>query len=185
MRFHGRPFDDSRDEERQLFCLVLFDVYTRGRVSYVLADIVFRSATGIAPHRPQSRQQERNDWITFHFCGYTNEVQCRSQMFWSAPVDFGVILLRYSAMEDVPHANRLPGPVEHIRRFFDWVTTRSFVFSAQLFTARTFSDLAIRKKTIDTIKYALVILLLLLLKLPLTDFSCFLCNFDTLVSISF
>lgn len=73
-----------------------------GRVSHVPGGIVFRSATGNAPHRPQSRQQERNDWITFHFCGYTNEVQCRSQMFRSAPVDFGVILLRYSAVEDVP-----------------------------------------------------------------------------------
>mgnify|MGYP004573017457 CR=1 FL=1 len=84
-----------------------------GRVSYVPGGIVFRSATGNAPHRPQSRQQERNDWITFHFCGYTNEVQCRSQMFRSAPVDFGVILLRYSAVEDVPRANRLQtrGPV--------------------------------------------------------------------------
>lgn len=42
---------------------------------------MFRNATTDAPHRPQSRQQERNDWITFHFCGYTNEVQCRSQTF--------------------------------------------------------------------------------------------------------
>lgn len=81
-----------------------------GRVSYVPRDIVFRNATANAPHRPQSRQQERNDWITFHFCGYTNEAQCRSQMFRSAPVDFGVILLRYSAVEDLPHANRLCRP---------------------------------------------------------------------------
>ncbi|KAK9309727.1 hypothetical protein QLX08_000719 [Tetragonisca angustula] len=73
-----------------------------GRVSHVPGGIVFPSATGNAPHRPQPRQQERNDWITFHFCGYTNEVQCRSQMFRSAPVDFGAILLRYSTVEDVP-----------------------------------------------------------------------------------
>lgn len=74
--------------------------------------IVFRNATGNAP---QSRQQERDDWITFHFCGYTNEVQCRSQMFWNAAVDFGVILLRYSTVKGVPHANILQQGMNHAR----------------------------------------------------------------------
>lgn len=150
------------DGECQRFRLVAFEVRTcRDSVAYHTCLVVLCFEVQRAMHRVVRSHGNKRGTIGSRSTSAVilTKYSARSQMFRSAPVDFGVILLRYSAVEDVPPCKQTADTGASDSSTFD---DSSIELPPGFFvlTARTLRSLisSSRKKTIDTRKYALSIL---------------------------